>query len=620
MLESIKSPADIKSLDSKSLAALAEEIREKIVSVSAQSGGHLASNLGMVEATIALHRVFDCPRDSIVFDVGHQCYAHKLLTGRYESFDSIRTLGGISGFTNRGESEFDVLTAGHSGSALPCALGIARAKARRGDTSWTVAVIGDGSFTNGMVYETLNSCMEKDLRLIIVLNDNEMSISRNVGGIPKYFTRLRNSKRYFDFKRRLQTVFGKIPVVGHGIVMGCYRIKEFIKHLFLHTNFFENMGLYYMGPADGNDERKMELLLREATTKNGCTLIHMITLKGKGYEPAEKRPDIYHFAGSFDPEKGVSSVPVRSFSTVFGSYLCAHAGENDRLCAVTAAMADGTGLSAFRSLFPKKLYDVGIAEECAATLTGGLAIGGSLPVLALYSTFMQRAYDQILEDIVLQNVHAVLAIDRAGLVGGDGITHQGIYDVALLSQMPGVTLWSPETYSELWGCLDKCVGGSGLCAVRYPKGKEREYDRSGFKNRGSFTVLDPDGGADCDVAVVTYGRITSNVFAAIGLCAPNIGVRAVKLVRLLPLCADDVLDACGCKKILVVEEGCRSGGIGEAIAAAAARRGRGECVRVSAIDGFLTHADVPQLEKLCRLDAESVAADIASFAAEGITE
>ena len=484
MLESIKSPADIKSLDSKSLAALAEEIREKIVSVSAQSGGHLASNLGMVEATIALHRVEDCPRDSIVFDVGHQCYAHKLLTGRYESFASIRTLGGISGFTNRGESEYDVLTAGHSGSALPCALGIARAKAQRGDTSWTVAVIGDGSFTNGMVYETLNSCMEKDLRLIIVLNDNEMSISRNVGGIPKYFTRLRNSKRYFDFKRRLQTVFGKIPVVGHGIVMGCYRIKEFIKHLFLHTNFFENMGLYYMGPADGNDERKMELLLREATTKNGCTLIHMITLKGKGYEPAEKRPDIYHFAGSFDPEKGVSSVPGRSFSTVFGSYLCAHAGENDRLCAVTAAMADGTGLGHFAGAYPDRFFDVGIAEGHGAAMAAGLARQGMLPVFAVYSSFLQRSYDMLIHDVAISGQHVVLAVDRAGLVGEDGQTHHGAFDVGYLRQVPGMKIFCPASFAELQEDLQKALYVcTGPAAIRYPRGTEGSYTQTSAETR-----------------------------------------------------------------------------------------------------------------------------------------
>lgn len=613
MLEKIKSPSDLKALDNGEIKALAAEIREKIVSVSAQSGGHLASNLGMVEATLALHRVFDCPRDSIVFDVGHQCYAHKLLTGRYEKFDTIRTSGGISGFTNRSESEYDVLTAGHSGSALPCALGLARAKAIRGDRSWTVAVIGDGSFTNGMVYETLNSCTQKDLRLIVVLNDNEMSISKNVGGMPNYFTRLRNSKRYFNFKRILQTVFGAIPFIGHGIVMGCYHIKEFLKHLLLHTNFFENMGLYYMGPVDGNDEKKMELLLREAKTKNGCSLIHMMTVKGKGYEPAEKRPDMYHFAGNFDPVTGKFPTQESTFSSVFGSYLCAKAADDASICAVTAAMADGTGLSAFARIFPKRFFDVGIAEECAATMCGGLAMGGSTPVLALYSTFMQRAYDQLLEDVALQNVHAVLAIDRAGLVGGDGVTHQGVYDVALLAQMPGVTLWSPETYGELKNCFDKCLAGEGLCAFRYPKGAQREYDRSGFKSSGEGVVV--LSGEDCDAAILTYGRITSEAVRARELLCGEYRVKVVKLVKLLPLDADSVLDICGASRVLVLEEGSRRGGIGEAVAAAAARRD-GVKVKVCAVDGFLTHADVPTLEKQCGLDAASAASALKELMTE----
>lgn len=613
MLENIKSPSDLKKLDGKELNVLAGEIREKIVSVSAQSGGHLASNLGMVEATLALHRVFDCPKDSIIFDVGHQCYAHKLLTGRYGDFDTIRTPGGISGFTNRGESEYDVLTAGHSGSALPCALGLARAKAMRNDRSWTVAVVGDGSFTNGMVYETLNSCTQKDLRLIVVLNDNEMSISKNVGGMPNHFTRLRNSKKYFNFKRRLQRVFGAIPFIGHGIVMGCYHIKEFIKHLVLHTNFFENMGLYYMGPADGNDEKKMELLLQEAKTKNGCTLIHMTTVKGKGYEPAEKRPDMYHFAGNFDPTTGIFPTQKRTFSSVFGSYMCARAADDASICAVTAAMADGTGLSGFARLYPNRFFDVGIAEECAVTMCGGLAIGGSTPVLALYSTFMQRAYDQLLEDVVLQDVHAVLAIDRAGLVGGDGVTHQGVYDVALLSQMPGVTLWSPDTYDELKLCLDRCLAGRGLCAVRYPKGAQREYDRGGFVSAGDGVEV--FGGDGCDAAILTYGRITSEAVRARELLRGEYRIKVVKLVKLLPLDAQAVLDICGVSRVLVLEEGSRRGGIGEAVAAAASRRD-GVKVRTIAVDGFLTHADVPALERLCGLDAASAATAVRELMSE----
>lgn len=608
MLENINSPKDLKKLSDKELCTLAGEIREKILSSSAESGGHLASNLGMVEATVALHRIFDSPADSIVFDVGHQCYAHKLLTGRYAEFDTMRQYGGISGFTNRLESEHDALTAGHSGSALPTALGIARANALEGNENWAVAVIGDGSFTNGMVYETLNSCCGENLRLLIILNDNEMSISKNVGGMPDYFTRLRNSKLYFVFKKRLQSVFGSIPLIGRGIVKGCYRVKEFFKRLLHHTNMFESMGLYYMGPVDGNNEKKLELILREAKTKDKCTLIHMMTLKGKGWEPAEQNPDKFHFAGGFDPVTGAFPVERSSFSSVFGAHLCASALNNGRITAITAAMDKGTGLSGFKQLFPQRFFDVGIAEECAVTFAGGLAIGGRLPVLALYSTFMQRAFDQILEDVALQDVHAVLAIDRAGFVGGDGVTHQGIYDVALLSTVPGVTLYSPETYDELTSCLDKCIAGKGLCALRYPKGRERIYDRSRFYSAGEGISVMGEG--ICDAAVITYGRITSNAVRAAEMLAGKYNIKVVKLLRLLPFDGEALCDIVREPVVFVLEEGTKRGGIGEAFAAAAAERGSTQQIKICALEDFLTHADTNTLEELCRMDAASVAEDI----------
>lgn len=608
MLENINSPKDLKALSDGDLDILAEKIRKKMISSAAESGGHLASNLGMVEATLALHRVFDCPADSIVFDVGHQCYAHKLITGRYDRFDTIRRYGGISGFTNRDESDYDALTAGHSGSALPAALGIARANALAGNDNWTVAVIGDGSFTNGMVYETLNSCCDEKLKLLIILNDNEMSISKNVGGMPNYFTRLRNSKRYFSFKKRLQAFFGRIPVIGHGIVMGCYYVKEFFKRLLLHTNMFESMGLYYMGPVDGNDEKKLELVFREAKTKDKCTLIHMMTLKGKGWEPAELRPDKFHFAGGFDPITGAFPSEHTSFSSVFGSHLCAAALNNGKVTAITAAMDKGTGLAGFKQLFPTRFFDVGIAEECAATFAGGLAIGGRLPVLALYSTFMQRAFDQILEDIALQNVHAVLAIDRAGFVGGDGVTHQGIYDVSLLSDVPGITLYSPETYDELAGCLDRCIAGQGLCAVRYPKGRERIYDRSQFVSAGDGISVMGEG--EADAVILTYGRITSNAFHASERLAGRYNIKIVKLLRLLPFDGETLCSIIKEPKVLVLEEGMRHGGIGEMFAAASAQYNSGQRVKIIAVDGFLTHADTDTLENICGMDAGSVADEL----------
>ena len=532
MLENIKKPSDIKKMSKDEISHLCVEIRDEILRVCSKSGGHLASNLGIVEATVALHRVFDSPKDTIVYDVSHQCYAHKLLTGRYDSFSTLRTFGGISGFTNRDESEHDVLTAGHSGSALPTALGIARAKAAKGDDSWTVAVIGDASFTNGMVFEALNCCHEEKIRLIILLNDNEMSISKNVGAMSGYFSRLRNSRKYFRLKKGIQSFFSKLPG-GQGLIMLFYHIKEFFKRLLMQTNIFENLGLYYMGPVNGNDEEKMEALLREATTKNKCTLIHMLTLKGKGYERAEKHPENYHFTSKFDVHRGVQPSKENSFSSAMGEYLCEMRERNSNICAVTAAMEKGTGLSVFKENYEESFFDVGIAEECAVTFAGGLALGGMLPVCALYSTFMQRTFDQILEDIALQHSHVVLAVDRAGLVPGDGVTHQGVFDVAMLSTIPGITIYSPETYDEMRTAFDRAELGDNLWAIRYPKGAEIEYDRSVFVPIDEEATAFESNCSKPELCIVTYGRICADVVKAAELSDQRIKI--IKLLKIHPV-------------------------------------------------------------------------------------
>ncbi len=606
MLENIKSPADIKKLSESEVMTLTGELREKIIETVCENGGHLASNLGMVDTTVALHRVFSSPDDAIIFDVGHQCYAHKLLTGRYHRFDTLRRYGGLSGFTTRGESDHDVLTAGHSGSALPTALGIARANVLEGKDNYVICVIGDGSFTNGMVYETLNNCNDEKLKLIIVLNDNEMSISQNVGGMAKYFTRLRNSKKYFKLKKAVQSFFQRIPGIGKKLVRGAYKSKEFIKHLLLHTNMFENMGLYYLGPADGNDEKKMEQLLEEAKTKDKVTLIHMITLKGKGYEPAEKQPDMYHFAGRFRAEEGAVSKSEETFSSVFGDTVCSLAEEVPDLVCVTAAMDKGTGLSRFKAEYPDRFFDVGIAEECAATFAGGLAIGGKVPVCALYSTFLQRSYDQILEDMALQNTHAVLAVDRAGLVPGDGVTHQGVFDVALLSTVPGITLYSPETFDEARFCLRRAVLGEGLCAVRYPKGGEATYDRSGFSEIGEGIFA--EGDEDAEIVIITYSRPAKAVYEARKLLCEKYKTSCVKIVRLLPLDGAAILSACrGARLVCIVEEGMRRGGVGEQISALLSENGLRAEVLIMAVEGFLPHGEISDLESLLGFTPEGIA-------------
>jgi len=605
MLENIKSPSDIKKLSQKEVDSLVLEVRREILRECADGGGHLASNLGIVEATVALHRVFDSPKDSIIFDVGHQCYAHKLLTGRYESFNTLRRFGGISGFTNREESEHDALTAGHSGSALPTALGIARANASMGNDNWSVAVIGDGSFTNGMVLEALNCCAESKSKLIILLNDNEMSISKNVGAMSGYFSRLRNSRKYFRFKKKFQSAVSRLPG-GKKLVMLFYHIKEFFKRLLMPTNVFENLGLYYLGPVNGNDEEKMEALLREAKTKNRCTIIHMLTVKGSGYHRAEQHPENYHFTSSFDINEGVKSSSEQSYSTVMGEYLCQMRERNEKICAVTAAMEKGTGLSVYRDKYSDSFYDVGIAEECAVTFAGGLAIGGMLPVCALYSTFMQRTFDQLLEDVSLQNTHVIMAIDRAGLVPGDGVTHQGVFDVPMLSAIPNTTVYSPESYDELKYSFDQAEKGRGLWAVRYPKGSEADYDRS------IFSAVDEEKtifATECDepeIAIVTYGRITADVVEATKKTDKKI--RIIRLLKVNPIDHNAVLSLCGNAKILVVEEGVRRGGVGEAIAAAAGRTDYKNTVSIHALEsGFVPHGDLRSIMKLCKLTSDDIA-------------
>lgn len=595
MLENINSPRDLKALDRSVLIPLADEIREIIIETVKERGGHLASNLGTVEATIALHRVFDSPDDSILFDVGHQCYTHKLLTGRYNGFGSLRGFGGISGFTNRDESDYDVLTAGHSGSSLPAALGIAKANAIEGKDSWVVCVIGDGSFTNGMIYEALNNCSTEGLKLIIVLNDNQMSISQNVGGISSHFRRLRNSKRYFNFKHRFQKRVRKIPLVGEPLVKGAYKTKEFFKKIIFGTNLFEAMGLYYMGPFDGNDEFKMELVLNEAKTKESCTLVHMVTKKGKGYEAAEKEPDVYHFAGK------VGAKPEsKSFSSVFGEYITERAESNDNICAVTAAMDKGTGLYLFKKRFPDRFTDVGIAEECAVTYSAGLAIGGKLPVLSLYSTFLQRSFDQVLEDVALQGVHMILAVDRAGLVTGDGVTHQGIWDVSLLRSIPGTYIYSPETTDELISALKTAEEGTGLYCIRYPKGGETDYDRSGFENKGPISVC-----GSGKIVIITYGRVTANAFEAVK--RSGLDCKIVKLYQLNPLPKEELLEEIkSAEMVYVLEEGVREGGIASAVSALVSENRINVSLHIRAIEGFIPHGYVDELEKYCGIDAESV--------------
>ena len=598
MLENIRTPKDVKEIPKEQLDAFAKEIREKLLEVVSKNGGHLASNLGAVELTVALHRVFDCPADSIIFDVGHQAYVHKLLTGRLERFDTLRTHGGISGFPKIAESEYDAFGCGHSSTSISAAVGIATAKRLQGDDSYTVAVIGDGAFTGGMAYEALNNCAGNH-RLIIILNDNNMSIARNVGAMDTYLNRFRNSAKYFRTKARVKRAFQKIPLIGKGLVKITTGIKKWLRHLLVRENFFEHLGLQYYGPLDGNDESLLETVLRDAKEDEKCSVIHICTKKGKGYAPAEEHPELFHGIGKFDLATGTpASAEGASFSSVFGETICHMAKEDSKVCAITAAMPDGTGLTGFAEEFPHRFFDVGIAEEHAVTFACGLAKQGMKPVFAVYSTFAQRSYDQLIHDAALQHLPMVLALDRAGLVGADGPTHHGIFDVAFLQQIPGFTVYSPETYGELRSCLREALTLGSPSAVRYPRGKEELCQTVPTVENNTLCVY--DYGDTPKIVFYTYGRLTSQV----RLCAQllqqqGVPCRVVKLIRLKPTEPSALAAyALGASLLYFAEEGIREGGMGESLFAAFGELGickdKKLCIRgISNI--FPTHGNTEEL-------------------------
>lgn len=614
LLENIHSPADVKAIPAEQIPALTDEIRAELIRTVSATGGHLASNLGVVELTVALHRVFDCPEDSLIFDVGHQSYVHKLLTGRLDRFSTLRSTGGISGFPNRDESEYDAFGCGHSSTSISAAAGIAQANRLNGSDAFAVAVIGDGSFTGGMAYEALNNCSACS-NLIIVLNDNTMSIAKNVGAMDNYLSRFRNSAKYYRMKNGIKQFFGKIPLIGGGLVRVSRKCKRWLKHRLVRENLFEHLGLSYYGPLDGNDEPLLETILREAKADGKCSVVHICTKKGKGYPFAEERPDLYHGVGAFDPEKGVA-VPepgANCFSEVLGEELCRIAEEDHRVCALTAAMPDGTGLLSFQERFPDRFFDVGIAEQHAVTFACGLASKGLRPVFAVYSTFAQRCYDQIVHDCAIQRLPVVFAFDRAGFVGPDGVTHHGIFDVSFLNAIPGLSVYSPESYSELRGCLKEALASDGPSVIRYPKGKESEYNRSAFRVCGGPRIL--DFGRKPAVAILTYGRMTEKALLAAGrLYEEGVSVRVIKLVKIKPLNPEKIRVLTRDIPVLYfLEEGMREGGVAEHLFSSLSESGlsEGQIFRIRAVeDMFLPHGSNEDIFRTCGFQPDQVATEI----------
>lgn len=603
-LNNIDSPQDLKALNDKELEELCGEIRTEMIETVSTNGGHLASNLGVVELTVALHAVFDSPKDQIVFDVGHQCYTHKLLTGRREQFETLRKKGGISGFPKPCESVHDPVITGHSSTSISSMCGLAKAKTLQGEDGYSIAVIGDGALSGGMAYEGLNNAGRSRDKMIVILNDNKMSISRNVGSMARYLAVIRTKSSYIRMKGRIDRVVSRIPIIGKKLRKVLYGSKVFIKNALYGSTMFENMGFIYIGPVDGHDMKLLKQALNVAKEYKKPVFIHVCTIKGKGYTYAEKNPRVFHGISGFNIETGDSKMSGESYSDVFGDELCNIARTNDKICAVTAAMKSGTGLNRFSIEYMNRFFDVGIAEQHAVTFCGGLAANGMIPVFAVYSSFLQRGFDQIIHDVAIQNLKVIFAIDRAGIVGEDGETHQGLYDCAFLNGIPNVTVYAPSYFSELrlfMRCaVDKCIGPA---AVRFPRGKEILPPAGYVAVDKPFTVY----GSKSDILLVTYGRCFSYALEAVQLLKEKgIDVTILKLNRIKPIAAEAVEQACEYNSIFFFEEGERSGGIGERFALMLLEKGFKGQYKLTATEGYVAHASVAEILHDFKLDAQGM--------------
>ena len=571
LLEQINSPADLKALPQSKMNALADEIRAYLIQNVTVTGGHLASNLGAVELSLAIHRVFSTPHDHVIFDVGHQSYIHKLVTGRRDGFSVLRQGGGMSGFPKRTESEHDCFGTGHSSTSLSAALGFAESDRLNGSDAYTICVLGDGAYTGGMIHEALNNC-RKNLRLIIILNENEMSISKNIGRFAKELSRLRGSRGYFRTKRTVSGVLSCFPWIGKYLIRFIQRVKTLFKNALYGSNAFENLGLFYFGPVNGNDEEALEKILREAKHSKESCIIHVKTKKGKGYPEAEARPDIYH---GMSPASATPVDPAETFSGQMGANLCRMAEADPRICAITAAMSDGTGLNEFRKQYKNRFFDVGIAEEHAVTFAAGLAANGYRPAVAIYSTFLQRAYDNIIHDVELQKLPVAFFIDRAGMNFADGPTHYGVFDVAFLSQMPNMPIYTPVTKDALRIAMNRALSADRAVAVRYPNGTENPrvvqefYGNSAPKDiaiRSNYLQngISPDA---LDGVIVTHGRIIVEAMRAADILAEQgkrIGILLLEQIAPYAQIASQVAEMLPQKAIpvLFLEEEIKRGGMG----------------------------------------------------------
>ena len=619
LLDTINSPADVKALTEEQLVQLAGEIRQLIIEVTSKNGGHLAPNLGVVELSLALHKVFSTPKDKIVYDVGHQAYIHKIVTGRRDMFHTLRQYGGLSGFPKRSESEHDAFGVGHSSTSISAALGMAVARDVKGEDYDVVAVIGDGSMTGGMAFEALNNAGDLRKRMIVVLNDNEMSISKNVGAMSEYLYQLRTGETYNRIKHDLEGWLGNVDF-GGDVLKVLRRIKGSVKNLMLPTCIFEELGFTYLGPIDGHDIHSLIEVLEAAKNLDEPVLIHVITKKGKGYAPAEESPNKFHGTGPFEVETGKKIVnpnaPI-TYTEVFGNTVIELAKEDENIVAITAAMPDGTGLTPFSKEFPKRFFDVGIAEQHAVTAAAGMAAAGLNPVVAIYSTFMQRAYDSVMHDICMQNLHVSLCLDRAGLVGDDGFTHHGVFDYAYLRSMPNMTVMAPKDEDELRHMLKTAVGMNGPVAVRYPRGSG-----VGVALSDSLNTL-PIGKAEVlregsDVSLWAIGTMVESAMKlAEKLAEQGINAGVVNMRFAKPIDKELLLaHAEKYKNIVTLEEGCLRGGVGSAVLEAlneARLLGTCKVLNFGIPDEFILHGDKQRLFQDIGLDVETMAGKVTAF-------
>ena len=606
LLSTIQTPDDVKQLKEEQLPQLCTEIREKLVEVVSVNGGHLSPNLGVVELTVALHRCFNLPKDSLVWDVGHQSYTHKLLTGRYDQFETLRLKDGISGFPKTEESVYDDFNTGHSSTSISAAFGIANAKLLSGDNSHTIAVIGDGSFTGGLAFEAVNNAGRFNKNFIVILNDNKMSISKNVGAFPRYLTTVRIQPWYIRVKRGTQKLLSKLPGIGritHAILR---RSKSRIKNLVYKNTLFDDFGFTYFGPIDGHNLEELENVFSVAKKENKPVLIHVVTKKGKGYQPAEDNPGEFHGIGKFDIDSGEPISSHKGFSAVFGKLLCDLAKDDDKLCAITAAMTGGTGLKDFSKRYKNRFFDVGIAEEHAVTFGCGMASRGYRPVFAVYSTFLQRAYDQLIHDAALGKNHLVLGIDRAGIVGSDGETHQGVFDVSMLNSIPKTTVYSPTYFEGLERSLKTALYlDEGLAAVRYPRGGELYRPEDFTEESENFNLY---GDKTCGRLLVTYGRLFSYaVRAKEELAKEGVEVCILKLCRIRPIDPEAIEFAQSFQQVWFFEEGILNGGIARTFSDMLTLRGYTGCYHIRAIaDRFVRQMTVSEALHMLRLDTEGM--------------